>query len=236
MSEMSLASSAWIVLRKDLAIERAARITLRQIIPFVVTLVVLFGFALDRVLVNDPLVSSDEVPVPFVVPGVFWLAVLFSLVLLAQRSINLELEDGAWDQLKLWGLDPAGVFLGKAAALALQLLAVEVLLGGVLIVAFSVEVTGLAVMVAVMLLATIGLSAVASAYSALSAGIRVRETLIPVLLLPVTTPVLLASVQAWQGALTGAAGTAWPWVRVLVVFSVIYVAVGVLAYGALMEE
>jgi heme exporter protein B len=227
---------ALVVFRKDLAIEMRSQVSLRQVLPFVVTLVLLFAFALDRVLVNDPLVSGDEVPVPFVAPGLYWIAVLFSTVLLTQRSIGLELEDGSWEQLRLWGLDPAGVFLGKAAAVALQLLVVQAALGVTIGLAFGLRPTSPVLLLTVVALSTIALSAVASCYGALSAGIRVRETLVPVLLLPVTVPVLLGSVQAWQAALTADSAAGWPWVRVVVLFAVLYTAFGVLAYGALMDE
>ncbi len=231
---------ARVVFAKDLAVERRSQVALRQVLPFVFTLVLLFAFGLDRVLINDPLVSADTVPVAYVAPGVFWLAVLFSSVMLVQRSISSELDDGAWDQLRLWGLDPAGVFIGKTGAVALQLLVIEVVLGAVVAVAFGVSLPASAgawfLILTVMVLATIALSAVASCYAALSAGIRVRETLLPVLLLPITVPLLLASVQAWQGALTAETAAGWAWVRVDAVFAVVYVAVGVLAYGALMEE
>jgi heme exporter protein B len=231
---------ARIIFSKDLAVERRAKVALRQVLPFVFTIVLLFGFALDRVLIQDPLVSSDTVPVPFVAPGVFWLAVLFSSVLLIQRSIGVEIDDGAWDQLRLWGMDPAGVFLGKTAAMALQLLFIELVLAVAVVLAFGVTVpTGgaaIAIISIVVVAATIALSATASAYGALSAGIRGRETLIPVLLLPVAVPVLLASVQSWQGVLTADIGAGWAWARLVALFAVIYLAVGVLAYGALMEE
>ncbi len=228
------------IMAKDLAIERRAKVAVRQVLPFVFSLVLLFAFALDRVLVDDPLVSGDTVPVPFVVPGVFWLAVLFSTVLLIQRSVGVELDDGAWDQLRLWGIDPVGVFLGKTAVVAMQLFLIEIVLGAVTMVAFSVALpstaSGVLLLLVVAVLATIALSAIASCYGALSAGIRARETLVPVLLLPVSVPLLLASVQAWQGAFTAETSSGWAWVRLLVVLAVVYVATGVLAYGALMEE
>jgi heme exporter protein B len=227
---------ARVIFAKELAVERRSKVALRQVIPFVITIVLLFAFALDRVLVNDPLVSADEVPTRFVAPGLYWIAVLFSTVLLTQRSIGQELEDGAWEQLRLWGLDPAGIFLGKAAGVAVQLLAVQVVLAGALALAFELRPTSYVLLLSVTFVATIALAAVASCYGALSAGIRVRETLVPVLLLPATVPVLLGSVQAWQAALIAESSAGWPWVQVVGLFAVIYVGFGVLAYGALMEE
>ncbi len=230
---------AMFVLTKDLQIEWRAKVTLRQVAPFVVTLLVLFGVAFDRLIVKDASstdVRVDQLPVGFVAPGVYWLGVLFSLVLFIQRSVSIETEDAAGTQLRLWGLDPAGVFLGKAAAVALQLLFIQVLLCAGLVAIFDLSISAPLLLLVVALLATVGLAAVGSCYGALSASLRVRETLLPVLLLPVTVPVLLASVQAWQRALTGEVDNAWPWVRILVLFAVVYCAFGVLSYGSLMEE
>jgi heme exporter protein B len=224
---------------KDARIEWRAKVTLRQVAPFVVTLLALFGIAFDRLLIRDNTVTdvrTDQLPVGFVAPGVYWLGVLFALVLLIQRSVSIETEDGAGTQLRLWGLDPAGVFLGKAAIVAVQLIAIQLLLCLGLVAMFDLQLAQPVLLVSVALLATVGLAAVGSAYGALSASLRVRETLLPVLLLPVTVPVLLAAVQAWQRALTGDVGSAWPWARILLVFAVVYVAFGVLSYGSLMEE
>jgi heme exporter protein B len=230
---------ATFIFAKDARIEWRAKVTLRQVAPFVVTLIALFGFAFDRLLIRDSSVAdvrTDQLPVAFVAPGVYWLGVLFSLVLLVQRSVGIETEDGAGTQLRLWGLDPSGVFLGKAAMVAVQLAAIQLLLLVGIVAMFGLHLSQPLLLVTVAVLATIGLSAVGSAYGALSASLRVRETLLPVLLLPVTVPVLLASVQAWQRALTGDISSAWPWARILLVFAVVYVAFGVLSYGSLMEE
>ncbi len=227
------------VFAKDARIELRAKVTLRQVAPFVVSLLVLFGLAFDRLLVKDTAIADvrvDELPLAFVGPGIYWLGVLFSLVLLVQRSVSIETEDGAGTQLRLWGLDPAGVFLGKAGVVVMQLLFIQVLLCVGLIAMFDLQMTEPLLLVSVSVLATVGLAAVGSCYGALSAGLRVRETLLPVLLLPVTVPVLLAAVQAWQRALTGDVDSAWPWARILFVFVVVYVAFGILSYGALMEE
>ena len=71
-----------------------------------------------------------------------------------------------------------------------------------------------------------------------TAGLRVRETLLPLLLLPVAAPVLLSATRAWEVALGtgGGADGAGPWLRLLFIFAVVYVAFGVVAFGALLEE
>ena len=86
------------------------------------------------------------------------------------------------------------------------------------------------------LLGTVGLAATGTLYGALSAGIRVRETLLPLLLLPIVAPVLLAGTKIWQAAMSGGTpsdGTQW--LRLLVIFDAVYVAVGVILFGPIQE-
>ncbi len=86
------------------------------------------------------------------------------------------------------------------------------------------------------MVATIGLAAAGTLYGVLAAGLRVRETLLPLLLLPVVAPVLLGATRAFEAALGQSPADGWPWVGLLTTFAVIYVAFGVLAFGSLLEE
>ena len=85
------------------------------------------------------------------------------------------------------------------------------------------------------LLATVGLACAGVLYGALSAGLRVRDTLLPLLVLPVLAPVLLAGSKAWQAALDGNAASGTQWLKILVPFAVIYLVVGIVLYGPLQE-
>ncbi len=169
-------------------------------------------------------------------PGLFWVAVLFCTVQAVQRSVSVESADGARDGLRLSGLDPAGLFLGKTVAVAAQLVVLEALLavGVVLLYGARIDVPWLIVVSCV--LGTVGLAATGTLYGALSAGLRVRETLLPFLLLPIVAPVLLAGTRIWQAAMAGgtpADGTQW--LRLLVIFDAVYVALGVVVYGPIQE-
>lgn len=217
---------AALVAGKDLRIEARSRVATSQVAPFALLVLVLFAFALD----------PDRGVLDRAAPGLFWVAVLFSAVLSVQRSFAIETDDRARDGLRLSGLDPAGIFLGKAGAVALQLLALEVVLGVGIVVLYDARLGGAVLLVSTCLLATAGLAAAGTLYGVLSAGLRVRETLLPLLLLPVVAPVLLAATRASEAALGGAVGDGWPWVRLLTVFAVLYVAFGVLAFGPLLEE
>src|SRR5687768_7561199 len=149
---------ALLVACKDLRIERRSRVALQQIVPFAVLVIVLFAFALD----------PDRGVLTRAAAGLFWVAVLFSALLAVQRSQAVEGADGVRDATLLSGLDPAGVFLGKAAAVTVQLLLLEVVLAAGVIVLYDVDVEGLGTLAATSVIATVGLAAAGSLYGALA--------------------------------------------------------------------
>ncbi|HEX2042585.1 MAG TPA: heme exporter protein CcmB [Acidimicrobiales bacterium] len=216
---------AALVAAKDLRVEARSRVATNQVLPFAVMVLVLFGFALD----------PDRGVLGRASAGLFWVTVLFAAVLAVQRSFALE-ADETRDALRLSGLDDAGIFLGKAAAVAVQLLLLEAVLAVGVAVLFDVTLRGVALLALVCLLATVGVASAGIVYGVVAAGLRVRETLLPLLVLPVVAPVLLAATRASEAALGGAAVDAWPWVRLLVVFATIYTVFGVVAFGPLLEE
>ena len=128
-----------------------------------------------------------------------------------------------------------GIFLGKAAAVGLQLLALQVILWAGVTFLFDVQVHVVWLAVVASLLATVGLACAGVLYGALSAGLRVRDTLLPLLVLPVLAPVLLAGSKAWEAALNNNASSGTQWLKILVPFAVIYLVVGVVLYGPLQE-
>jgi heme exporter protein B len=168
--------------------------------------------------------------------GLFWVAVLLSSLLAVQRSFALEAGDATGDGLRLSGLDPAGIFLGKAAAVAAQLAALQVVLAAGVVVLYDADLGGPALLLATCAAATVGLAAAGVVYGALAAGLRVRETLLPLLLLPVVAPVLLGATRAWEAGMGLSVDDGWRWAQLLAVFAVIYVTLGVVAFGALLEE
>lgn len=222
---------AALVAAKDLRVEARSKVTTNQIIPLAFLVLVLFAFALD----------PDSGILARAAAGLFWIAVLFAALLALQRAFAIESADANRDALRLSGLDGAGVFLGKAAAVGAQLLALEALLLVGVFVLYGTEIEGaripaLVLLLAACLAATVGLAAAGTLYAALAAGLRVRETLLPLLLLPVLAPVLIGASRAFESALHGVPAEGWAWVGLLAVFGAIYTAMGLFAFGALLEE
>jgi heme exporter protein B len=223
---MNVMQEMWLVAAKDLRIEARSRVTLQQILPFGLIVLLLFAFALD----------PDRGILKRVAPGLFWVTVLLAALLAVSRSFSIEADNGARDGLRLSGLDGAAVFLGKAVALGLQLLVLEAVLTACVIVLYGIELNTLVPLALATVAATIGVAATGTLYGVLAAGLRVRETLVPLLLLPVVAPVLLGATRAWEAAIDGIPSDAWPWVALLGVFAVLFTTIGMLAFGPLLEE
>jgi heme exporter protein B len=221
---------ARLVAAKDLRIERRSRVVVNQVLPFAAVTMLMFAFALDETDVLER-----------VAPGLVWLATLFSLLVLVQRAFSIEADDGALDALRVAGVDPVAIYWGKAIALAAQLAVLELLLlvAAVLLYGADIPAGGLALLAVTLVLATAGLACVGTLYGGLTAGFTGRETLLPLLVLPVVAPVLIGATRAVESAL-GTDGAAlsegWPWVGLLAVFAVAFGVGGALAFGPLIEE
>jgi heme exporter protein B len=215
-----------IVAGKDLRIEGRSRVVMQQIAPFGLIVLLLYAFALD----------PDRGVLRRVAPGLFWITVLLAALLAVSRAFAIEADNGARDGLRLSGLDGAALFLGKAAAIAAQLLVLEVVLAACVVVVYGITLDSIVPLLLATLAATVGIAATGTLYGVLAAGLRVRETLVPVLLLPVVAPVLLGATRSWEAAIDGAPSDAWPWVGLLAVFAVLFTAIGMLAFGSLLEE
>lgn len=221
---------ARLVAAKDLRIEGRSRVLVNQVLPFAALVMVMFAFALD----------SDSV-LTRVAPGLVWLATMFSLLVVVQRSFAVETADGALDALQVAGVRPSGVFLGKALALAVQLAVLELLLLGAAVLLYRTELRGdgAGLLVCTYLAATLGLAFVGTLYGGLAAGAKGRETLLPLLMLPVVAPVLIGATRATEAALgTEGATTSdgWPWIGLLALFAVLFGVGGTLGFGSLIDE
>ena len=162
-----------------------------------------------------------------------WLALLLATVLAMTRSASIEAREGTRSSIRLLGLDAGGVFLGKAAALAVQLLAIAVVLEIGLLVFFHVSAARLGIASPLELCALAALAAVGTLYGAVVAGTDVAGTLLPLLVLPALAPVLIAGEKGTAAVLAG--GGPGRWAIILVIMAVAYLAVGTLLYGALEE-
>ena len=223
---MTLVGQASVIARKDLVIEIRGRHALGTLLPFAATVLIAFGFAfgpgrdvLDRVA-----------------PGLLWMAVLFSAVIASRRAYQVETEDGALEGLLLAPIDKAAVFLGKAAAVTLELLALVLAVLVLVVLLFDLSVASPLLMVAAFVLGVVGLAAVGSLFGVVAESARTREAIFPMLVLPLVAPVLIAGVRATDLAASGRSSEVLSWLGLLAAFDVVFLSVGVLVFGYLLED
>jgi heme exporter protein B len=223
---MTLVRQALTVAGKDLRIELRGRHALAAVLPFAATLLVATGLSLGpgRALLQRT------------APALLWVAVLFAAVLASRQAYLIEAEDDAMESMILSPIDRAAVFLGKAAGITAQLLLLEAVVLLLVAVLFDLSLAAApAALAGAFFLGTVGLAAVGSLFGVLSIAPRARETVLPLLILPLATPVLLAGVRATEVA-TGAAGDPNSWLGLLAAFDAIFLALGTLVFGYLLED
>jgi heme exporter protein B len=223
---VTFARQATAIAGKDLRIEVRGRHALGSLLPFAATLLVAFGFAFGPG--RDVLQRTA--------PGLLWMAVLFAAVMASRRAYQAEAEDGALEGLLLAPVDKAAVFLGKTAAIAVELLALVVVVLLLVVLLFDLSLADPLPIVGAFALGCVGLAAVGGLFGVLAEAARTREALFPTLVLPLVTPVLVAGVRATDLAATGRPDEAIPWLGLLVAFDVVFVSLGVLVFGFLMED
>jgi heme exporter protein B len=221
--------TAGAILRKDLAIELRTRESVPAMALFSVTVFVLFHFGLDRDSLEGDLAS-----------GVLWVTLLLATVLAVNRLFVSEREGGSMDGLLLAPIDRTAIFVAKAAALLLYLLLLEL----VALPAFALLVLGpdllgaFPALLAVILVADLGLAVVGALVAALAAETRARDLIVPLLLLPLLVPVIIGAASATEPLL---AGPQQPddlgrWLGVLGLYDMVFVLVSVAVFDYLLED
>lgn len=223
---MTLLGQSATIAAKDLRIELRGRHALGTLLPFAATLLVAFAFAFGPG--RDVLERTA--------PGLLWMALLFASVMAARRAYQAETEDGALEGLLLAPVDKAAVFLGKAAAVAVELLALVAAVLLLVVVLFDLPLASPAPLAAAFALGAVGLAAVGGLFGVVAEAARTREAVFPMLVLPLVTPVLIAGVRATDLAVTGRAADAAQWLGLLLAFDVAFVSAGILVFGYLMED
>jgi heme exporter protein B len=217
------------ILRKDLLLELRTKESVPAMTLFTLTVYVLFHFGLDRDSLDGELAS-----------GVLWVTLLLAAVIGVARLFAVEREQGGIDGLLLAPVDRTSLFVAKASALFLFLCAVEV----VAVPAFGLLLLGpglggtLPELLVILLLANLGIAAVGALVAALAAETRARELIVPLLLLPMLVPLLIAGAQATEPFLRTEQGPEdlGRWLGLLTLYDVVFVLLSVAVFDFLLED
>lgn len=215
------------ILRKDLRIEWRTRESVSSLLALGVLLLVVFTIA------HDP--TPEQAP--RLAPSVLWATFVFTGLLGVQRSFLLEREHDCLAGLLLAPIDPAAIFVGKLGSTLVLLGAMQAivvpLVGLLLHADFLPVLPGLLV---VLTLGNLGFAAGATLFTAIAVRTRAREVLLPLLLLPLVLPVLIAGVKATQAVLAGGLVRAGDALGVLAAFDVIFTVAGWLLFTYVVRD
>jgi heme exporter protein B len=216
----------WAIVAKDIVAEFHTREMVSAMLIFSVLATLIFSFALDL----------RGAMARVAAPGVLWATVAFAGTLGLSRSLAREQQAGCIDGLLLAPVDRSVIFFGKALGNLAFIVVVEIILLPLFSALFDVPLLRIEVL-AVTALGTIGYTAVGTLLAAIAVNTRAREVMLPILLLPLVIPVLIAAVRATGGLVEGGTmAEVGGWIRLLVAYDLVIVAVSMLTFGYVVEE
>jgi len=214
-------------LRKELLLQWRTRGQFMAVFVFGAAALLLFSFA----------IGPDASALRTFSAGFLWLGLLLSSTLTLAESFHAEMENRALEGLLLLPSDPRALYYAKAIANWLQLAILGVALVPVMVVLYDAGTTRLWTLLLVISLGAAGLSAPGTLYAAMTAQLKAKQTLLPLLLFPLIVPALLASVKATSYVILGdPMGQARPWIVLLGAFDLIYWSLCGLLYGRVVED
>jgi heme exporter protein B len=218
--------ATWALTAKDLRAEIRGRELINAMLLFAAMAVLIFSFALEL----------DREAREMSVAGVFWVTVIFAGMLGLNRSLAAEKDRGNLDALLLAPIARSVLFFGKMLSNLIFMLIVAVLLMLLITVLFNVTFFS-PWLVIVILLGVVGFAAVGTLISSMTVHTRARETMLPILLLPVSLPLILCAVRASTAILAAAPQEYWiAWPQLLVVADVVLLAMAYMLFDYVVEE
>jgi heme exporter protein B len=225
---LDVLKDAWLIARKDLAIEFRTRSAFLSAVVFSLLAIVIFFFAWD----------STAVAAIDLAPGVLWVIFVFSGLLGMHRSFGVEQPERAIDGLLASPVAREAIFLGKALASLVFVVAVQAIAIPAVGLFYNLPLGAVALPLAgIALLAAIGLVVVGTLFSAMAVNTRMAELLLPMLALPFFVPIVIPAAQATAKLMSGRpVGDAVAWLKLLLAFDIVFIVACTLAYPFTLEE
>ena len=216
------------ILSKDLRVELRTLQSVPAMALFAVTTFVLFRYGLDRTSLSGSLAA-----------GVLLATVLFAAILAINRLFVAERDEGGFDAIRLAPVDATALGAAKAAALVTYLIVLEAVALPAFAIFFLDSWAGLAPLAGVLLLVDLGIAVTGVVVSSIAANSRARDLLVPLLMLPLLVPLMIAGANAAE-PLLAAGGPAYgglaKWLAVLALYDLTFAAVGFAVYDFLLED
>ena len=215
----------WVIVRKDILTELRSRELFGGMLVFSLLTIITFNFAFD-------LTGIEQAPSG---AGALWVAFSFAGMLGLGRSVALERDRGSFDGLLLCPVDRGVLYLGKLAGNVLFIVVVEAITVPIFGALFGLPVLRPLLLLA-LALGTLGFAAVGTLFAVMAANTRARDVMLPVLLFPISLPVVIGTVRAMTLVLTGKTADVAAWLNLLGAYDAIFLAASYLVFDRVVEE
>jgi heme exporter protein B len=226
---MSFLETVWLVTRKDLLIEARSREILYTTLFFAVSSVLVFAFG----FVRDGRALDDAAA------GILWIAIAFSGTLALGRAFERERQSETLRALMMAPVDRPALYLGKLLGILMLLALVELMIVPMIALMFQARLFAHPLlMLALLVSGTVGFAAVGTLFAAMLVRARSRDVLLPVLLYPITIPVIIAGVRGTAALLQVDPDVAMArtWLSMLVFFDVVFITLSLWTFEPVMTE
>ena len=216
----------WAIGRKDLLLETRNKDVIVAISAFALLVLMIFTFAIDINQVNAKLTG----------PGILWASIAFAGVTGLNRAFALELEGNTLEALMLAPISRDLIYVGKMFGNFLFITAAQIIVIPIFAVLFNLAVLRWEMLV-VSLLTTIGFSAIGTLFAAMTIRVRAREVMLPLLFLPVVTPLIMAAVESTSHVVND---SSWPeiyqWIQLAIAFDIAFIVISAFIFQQILED
>ena len=224
---MNYFKALFTIVKKDVLMEMRTKEVVNASLVFAILLVIVFSFIME---------PGSEVEKK-IAGGIFWMAVTFSGILGLNKTMMSELEGGNFEALMLAPVDKSAIFFGKVISNMLVLILLEIILIPLFLVFYVINIVSHTLMIAVLFLATYGYALVGTLFSMISVRTNSREIMLPLLLLPIMIPILIAAILSTNIFISGSDIIySYNWIKLTAVFDIIFTAVIFGIFSAIIEE
>ena len=214
------------IIKKDLTAELRSRELISAMLIFSLLVILIFNFAIEL----EPKLRL------VVTPGILWVTFIFAGTIGLNRSLAVEKDRGSFDGLLLAPVDRSVILFGKIVGNLVFMFLLEILILPIYSLLYNVNLFQPGLLL-VIFLGSIGYISVGTLLSSMSIQTKTRDMLLPIILFPVTIPILLAAVKASNGFLQNLGSASInPWINLLVVYDVIFLAVSYMVFDYIVEE
>lgn len=212
---------------KDIRLELRTKEILSSMFVFSLLVVVVFSFIFDPAQHDTKTIAG----------GTYWMALIFAGLLGLGKSMQQEITGANLEAMLLTPVPRNAIFFGKVISMLLILFAMQAIMIPLFAVLYEVNLLADPLMLIVIVVVTYGFVLLGTLFSLIAARSRTREILLPLLLLPVTVPLMLAAIQLTNALIDQTSPDIYmKWMRLAVVYDIVFTSISALLFGPLVEE